>query len=161
MKMFPRLPAWFWLPAGLWETTAGVLLVVGDTTTGSNTTTNTNTGIILAMILLGGGLFATIQLKDDNGHTILSGRSALGKAGYVPPLIGLVFSGAISYVGTATNTTNSTGAEEASLSLSVLGVCYAIGYAFGIFCEHCGGSSSCSGSGSGSENSVEMTKKSL
>eukprot|EP01083_Nonionella_stella_P104357 298947_1 len=146
---------------------AGILLIIGDTGRDSDSGSmdiTTTIGIILAMTLLGGGLFTTIQLKDAKGHTLLSGRSALGKAGYgLPPFV-LVFSGAVSHIGTTATSTNTgnepgagAGAEEASSSLSLgfLGVCYAIGYAFGIFCEHCGRS------GSGSRNAVEVIKKSI
>lgn len=130
MKLFPRLPAWFWRPAGLWEALAGGLLVLGTFESKGRDQGNL-AGLALSLTFLGGTLFASILIKDSEGYTFMSGKTkAMRKVGRLIVLPGLVTTGVLVWLALTK--------DDASLSKEAMGLCYAAGFAWGMVCEKLG-----------------------
>ena len=130
MATFPRLPHWFWRPAGLWEASSGALLVLG-TFASQWKDQSDKAGLILSLTYLGGTLFASILLKDSEGHTFMSGKTkAMGKAGRLLILPGLVTTGVLVWL--------ALGKDNISLPKETIGLCYAVGFVWGVICEKLG-----------------------
>eukprot|EP00979_Chaetoceros_neogracilis_P009618 scaffold2192_cov268-Chaetoceros_neogracile.AAC.20 len=70
--MWPRLPSWFWAPAGIWETIAGCLLFLGEE--------YLDVALGLLFTFMGGILSSVVYIKDENGLTHFSGKGKLGPA---------------------------------------------------------------------------------
>ena len=130
MNSFPGLPAWFFRPAGLWEATSGCFLVLG-TFASQWKDQSDKAGLLLSLTYLGGTLFASILLKDSEGHTFMGGKTkAMGKAGRLLVLPGLITTGVLVWL--AFNKDNG------SLPKETIGLCYAAGFVWGMVCEKLG-----------------------
>ena len=122
--MWPRLPSWFWAPAGIWETIAGCLLFLGEE--------YLDVALGLLFTFMGGILSSVVYIKDENGLTHFSGKGKLGPAGTLMIIPGLVFAAMYVYV-----SIESERSEMAPLSMVAYGL---IGFMWGVFRSNVGGS---------------------
>lgn len=71
-EMWPRLPSWFWPVAGFWEVIAALLTRVEGWE-----------GLAYCMLymFMGGVFCSVVYIPDQNGHTHVGGKGALGAGG--------------------------------------------------------------------------------
>ena len=120
--MWPRLPGWFWTPAGIWEITAGIQIFKGGR--------NLDFGLVLEFIFMGGVLSSVVYIKDENGNTHFSGKGKLGKNGKLLIIPGL-FRSVIHIFISMQN-------ADSDLSPALIALCEGVGFAWGVFCANTG-----------------------
>lgn len=82
--LWPALPKWFWFPAGVYEITASLLVAQ-----------HRSLGFGLMYVYMGGVLSSLVYIRDEQGHTHVSGKGKLGLAGMLVPMIATVASTAL------------------------------------------------------------------
>mmetsp|Transcript_5835 Transcript_5835/g.7358 ORF Transcript_5835/g.7358 Transcript_5835/m.7358 type:complete len:160 (-) Transcript_5835:276-755(-) len=118
-EMWPRLPSWFWPICGMWEATGGLLItnILPD---------SLKIGFPLMYSFMGGVCCSILVIKNNEGNTIISGKSSLGGMGFVP----LIFASAVIYI---------IWSIDEHHSNLVMPVVYGIfGAVWGLICSHLG-----------------------
>mmetsp|Transcript_15392 Transcript_15392/g.28995 ORF Transcript_15392/g.28995 Transcript_15392/m.28995 type:complete len:173 (+) Transcript_15392:197-715(+) len=124
--MWPRLPSWFWVPAGLWEIVAGYLFLKGGE--------YLDTALALLFIFMGGVFCSVLYIKDENGFTLFSGRGKVGASGRFFILPGLIWSLMYYYILVAQSSK-----QESNMRPRNILVYMMIGFAWGMVCSSFGG----------------------
>ena len=120
--MWPRLPPWFWTPAGLWEIIAGYLLFTGEE--------YLDVALGLLFIFMGGVFSAVIYIKDEKGFTHFSARGKMGSGGRLFILPGIVMTALYVYV-----SVKSERSDMSTLTMVSYGL---VGFLWGVFCSNVG-----------------------
>lgn len=123
--MWPRLPSWFWAPAGLWEIVSGCLFLKGGE--------YLDTALALSFIFMGGVFCSVVYIKDEKGFTHFSGRGKMGANGRFLILPGIIWSLMYYYIVVQSQ-------ESTNIPPSIIYAYMMSGFAWGVFCSSFGGS---------------------
>lgn len=122
-ELWPRLPTWFWTPAGLWEIIAGYLLFTGGE--------YLDTALGLLFTFMGGVFSAVIYIKDEKGFTHFGARGGSGGRLFILPAI--VWTALYVYV--------SVKSERSDMSTLMMVIYALVGFLWGVFCSSVGSAS--------------------
>lgn len=117
--MWPRLPSWFWGPAGVWEIVAGCFFLRGEE--------YLDIALALSFIFMGGVFCSVVYIKDEKGFTHFSGRGKMGTSGRFLILPGLIWSLMYYYIVLQKN-------QQQHMPPSIISAYMMSGFAWGMFC---------------------------
>ena len=96
--LWPTLPGWLWRPTGLFEMTACLCAILGDSRDTPIPGPIVRVGFAMLYSYMGGVLSSLVYIRDTANNTHISGKGKLGRIGQIGPLVATIVSTIMIYV---------------------------------------------------------------